>query len=250
MKKLLTLVEQIVKEAVKEIMPDLAGARQIDLDLNHDIKIKADKILETFILKRLTQETKYPILAEESGLSQGDVLGEGNYWIVDPLDGSLNFSRAIPLCCISIALWKNNQPVLGVIYDFNRQELFSALVGTGAWLNGKPIKVSATAEKTKAILTTGFPAGTDYSNQALKQFVDDVKEFKKVRLLGTAALSLAYVACGRADYYWEEGIKLWDVAAGLCLVKAAGGVYKISKIRDNYALDVKAANSKLIKENS
>ena len=101
-------------------------------------------------------------------------------WIVDPLDGSLNFSQGIPFYCISIALFKGFEPILGVIFDFERKELFSGLVGEGAWLNEKSIKPSDTTEKNKAILCTGFPFRTNFSEEKLSRFVKQIKDYKKI----------------------------------------------------------------------
>ena len=188
-----------------------------------DIKLAADQASEKVILKVLQDNSSFPILTEEQGQVAG---GEGDTdfcWIVDPLDGSLNYFQGIPLCCVSIGLWRKQEPLLGVVYDFNREELFTGIVGQGAWMNGSAIHTSATAEPRKAIVCTGFPVSTDFSTEALFKFVQQVRCYKKVRLLGSAALSLAYVAAGRADCYYERDIKIWDVAGGSALVKAAGG---------------------------
>ena len=135
--------------------------------------------------------------------------------------------------------------VLGVVYDFNRNEMFSGLIGQGAWLNGKPIKVSNTKKKSRAILCTGFPVSSDFSSKTLLRFVENIMEYKKIRLLGSAALSLAYVACGRADVYVENGIKLWDVAGGIALVEAAGGQAQYAALDKENILTVKGSNEYL-----
>ena len=168
-------------------------------------------------------------------------MGDGYQWIVDPLDGSLNFSRSIPICCISIALWKGVEPLLGVIYDFNRDECFVGLVNSKCELNKKEITTSNVKEKYKAILATGFPTNTDFTQNELQKIVIDIQQFKKIRLLGSAALSLAYVACGRVDYYYEN-IKIWDVAAGLALIKSLGGVVHFTKPKNDMTLTVQASN--------
>ncbi|EAI7420024.1 inositol monophosphatase, partial [Campylobacter jejuni] len=141
------------------------------------------------------------------------------YWIVDPLDGSLNFSQDIPICCVSVALYKGNEPILGVVYDFYRDEMFSGLVGIGTWLNNKKISVlNIKKDKKQAVLATGFSTYMNYSRSELEKFITHIQEFKKIRLLGSAALSLAYVACGRVDAYYEKDIAFWDVAAGMALI--------------------------------
>ena len=184
-----------------------------------DIKISADKEAHEQILHNLKQ-TDIPILSEEDNIH--DFKTELR-WVVDPLDGSINFLRSIPFCAVSIGLLHKDEPILGVIHDFNRQETFTGIVGKGAWMNEEPISVSGVQDAAEAVLATGFPTYTDYSEAALKEYISMVRSFKKVRLLGAASLSLAYVACGRLDAYFERDIKVWDVAAGLALVKAAGG---------------------------
>lgn len=187
-----------------------------------DIKLQADLESEEIIINVLSQHFNYPILSEESG-ELNDFSQEGRYWVVDPIDGTLNFSRAIPFSCISIALYEKQTPILGVIYDFNRNEMFSALVGVGAWLNERPIHASNVTVRSNAVIATGFPSLRSYDKSSLDEFVTFVRDFKKVRLFGSAALSLAYVASGRIDAYCEDGIRFWDVAAGLAIVQAAGG---------------------------
>ena len=194
--------------------------------------MQADLNSESLVLSRL--KGSFPVLSEESGGERHS----GPTWIVDPLDGTVNYFRGIPNCCVSIALW-DREPILGVVYDFNRHELFAGIADEGITLNGQPITVSPIDQKNKAICFTGFPVATSFEDGALTEFVGLVRGYKKVRLLGSAALSLAYVACGRGDVYRERDIRLWDVAAGLALVKAAGGSYQC---RGNDPLDVLAHN--------
>lgn len=197
-------------------------SREAVTSLGHDIKIKGDALAEKVLLEYLMERSPFPVLSEERGEVDREG-GETCKWIVDPIDGSLNFNRGIPLCCISISLWRGNEPILGVVEDFNRGEIFSGIVGQGARLNGRDIRVSGVDKRSAAILCTGFPVYTDFSQEPLLRFLSQVQEYKKVRLLGSAALSLAYVAAGRADAYMENNIMLWDVAAGAALVLAAGG---------------------------
>jgi len=135
----------------------------------------------------------------------------------------MNFSRTLPFCAVSIALGTVNTPMLGVVYDFNRDDLFSGVVGAGAWRNGAPMQVSRITETSRAVLTAGFPVNFVYEDGPLMQFAQMARRFRKLRMFGSAALSLAYVAAGLADAYAEDDIMLWDVAAGLALVEAAGG---------------------------
>ncbi len=222
------------------------ASRRVVHDLRHDVKIAADREMEAVIVKTLSRGPAYPILTDEAGELPGR--NHDYRWVVDPLDGSLNFSRGLPLNCVSIALWEGRRPVLGVVYDFNRGELFSGLAGQGAWLNGRRIGVGRRGKLSEAVLCTGFPAVTSYQDRALAAFLKQIKTFKKVRLLGSAALSLAYVACGRADAYRENDIKIWDVAGGLALVLAAGGRLKLADSAVENALRVTAANPRLLKK--
>lgn len=211
-------------------------------NIGNDIKLDVDKKSEKIILKKLLKY--YPVLSEELGTA-GTFSKQSPYWVVDPLDGTVNYSRNIPINSISIALWYKKKPILGVIYDFTKNELFSGIVGYGAKLNGKKIKVSRIKQKSKSIIFTGFPIDFFFSKRNIKEFIRKVQDYKKVRLIGSASLSLAYVASGRGEVYNEKSIKIWDVAAGLAIVKAAGGFYRYKKIGKNF--NIQASNN-LIKK--
>jgi myo-inositol-1(or 4)-monophosphatase len=187
----------------------------------HDIKLKADQLAEEGILRLLRARMPLPVLTEESG-EHGDVGERSRLWVVDPLDGTFNYSRGLPLCCSSVGLWADGKPVLGAIYNFFSDELFTGIVGQGAWLNGNPIAVSGVREVAKASLATGFPHQQDKSDAPLGAFVRQVQNFKKIRMLGSAALMGAYVACGWLDAYLEGDVWLWDVAAAAAIAQAAG----------------------------
>jgi len=240
----LQLAIEIAVSAGKHLVDKTEDSKVVVSSIGHDIKIAGDTISQEFILDKLSSGSNLPVISEELTNQQPQ---EEYYWVVDPLDGSLNFSRSLPLYCISIALMCGNSAVLGVIYDPLRDETFSGGPELGAWLNGKEIKVSTVGRKQEAIICTGFPSLSDFSDDKLQSFVSGVQEFKKIRLLGSAALSLAYVACGRADFYHEDGILLWDVAAGLALVQGAGGREWVCKYADHpFQLNVKAANANLL----
>jgi len=239
------LAVNVAKDAVGELRVSGGAYREVEKNLPRDVKVLGDRKLEKLIVAKLVESSGYPVLAEEKGLTGEKEGHEGFWWIVDPLDGSLNFSRGIPISCVSIGLWRSMEPLLGVVYDFNRNEVFSGMVGKGAWVNGYPMQVSKVVENQNAVLCTGFPVGTDFSQKPLLSFVTKIREFKKIRLLGSAAISLAYVACGKADIYMENDIKIWDVAAGLALVKAAGGVVQYSRTDLENGLKVKATNKLL-----
>jgi myo-inositol-1(or 4)-monophosphatase len=196
----------------------------VERELAHDLKLAADRRSQEIILAALAQGSGLPVISEEAGWEPLRLSDDGVWrWIVDPLDGSLNFKQQIPLCCVSIGLWQGDRPWGGVIYDFKAGVMYKGVKGLGAWCQSTPLRVAPPREARRAVLMTGFPSGGDYHQDKLLEFVNQVRCFRKLRLLGSAALSLAYVAAGRADAYLEKGIKLWDVAAGLALVAAAGG---------------------------
>jgi len=209
-----------------------------------DIKLKADVDAENLIKSILSSRSNFPILAEESGKSKNEL--EETFWVVDPLDGTANYTKDIPLCCVSIALMNKMEPVIGVIYDFNRNDLYEGSLDGEAKLNESIIKVSDVNEPKDGILVTGLPNNTDYSDSALLKMVKDFQEWRKVRMIGSAAIASCYVASAKADVYKEFGTYLWDVAAGAAIVNAAGGKAEITNYRDNYQVDVHFSNSKII----
>jgi len=209
-----------------------------------DIKLKADESSENLIKDIILANSSYPILAEESGKSNED-LGE-TFWVVDPLDGTANYNRDIPMSCISIGMVNMMEPILGVIYDFNNNDLYVAnCLKNIATLNNKKINVSNIQQKKEAILITGLPHQTDYSDVALNKMIIDMKSWKKVRMIGSAAMASCYVASGKADLYKENGVFFWDIAAGAAIVNSAGGLAEISNLQDNYQVDVIFSNSQI-----
>ena len=211
---------------------------------SRDTKLKADVSSENLIKEYITQNSRYPILAEESGKSE-DNLGD-TYWVVDPLDGTANYNRDIPICCVSIGLVNEMKPLVGVIYDFNNDDLY---LGNNlkkiAMLNNDPISVSDVGKKEDGILITGLPHNTDYSDEALNNMIKDMQSWKKLRMIGSAAMASCYVACGKGDLYKENGIYIWDVIAGAAIIESAGGTAKIFNIQDNHQVDVIFSNSKI-----
>lgn len=215
--------------------------KKVETDFGKDIKLTADKESEKIILNTL-KKSSYSIISEESDFKISSEI----CWIIDPLDGSLNFLRGLEQCAVSIALWKNKQPLLGVIYDFNKDDLYSCIVGKFARLNENDILVSRINKKEKGILSTGFPPEMNFSDDNLRKLFDNFRSYKKTRLFGCPSLSLAYVASGKIDAYTESPVKFWDVAAGLALVKSAGGAYNICNLSKQYHLDVFASNGKML----
>jgi myo-inositol-1(or 4)-monophosphatase len=240
--KELRLAEMTCWAAKERLAETLCNPRELENSMGREWKVKADKSLESVIIQNLQKESNYSILSEESGFHKG----EGNeYWIVDPLDGSANFSRGLPIYCISVGLWRDNLPILGAVLDPHNKQLFSGIVGDGAKCNGCEIQVRKTldVDPLSSVLCTGFPAGLEHTNKDLDNIVSLISRFGKVRMLGSAALMLCYVASGRCDSYWERQIRLWDVAAGLAIVVSAGGQFKLGEISDDFKVDVEAAGA-------
>ena len=208
-----------------------------------DVKLKADIEAEKLIKKYLQSKSDIPILGEETGASVSD-LGE-IFWVIDPLDGTANYSRNIPICCVSIALISDFEPVIGVIYDFNNDDIYEGSIESEAKLNNTNIYVNNNTKKNVSILLTGLPLLTDYSDITLLNMVKDFQLWKKVRMIGSAAMAAAYVASAKADMYKEQGSFLWDVAAGAAIVNAAGGFAKITNQKENYQVDVAFSNKNL-----
>ncbi len=221
-----------------------AGSRRnavLMAETARDVKLQADRDAEDRIVDVLAGGSSIPIVAEERAVGTSSQSTVGLRWIVDPLDGTMNYLQGIPFCCVSVGLWNDDQPVAGAVYDFDRDEMFSAIVGTGAWLNGSPLRVRS-VPPDRAVMFTGFPAGTDFAPATVTRFVTQVSAFRKIRLLGSAALSLAYVAAGRGDAYFERDIRIWDIAAGLALVRAAGGTFLSAPSPVAHGLTVYAHN--------
>lgn len=245
LKGLLELAEQAARLAGEFLVQARGSAAIVTTELERDVKLAADWESEERILCVLRKKSAFAILSEER-----QWVGERDSrpklrWIVDPLDGSLNYLKGIPLSCVCVGLWRDEEPVLGAVFDFNQNEMFTGIVGVGAWLNGKSIHVSSVSERDRAVLCTGFPVSSDFSPGALTKYIEHVRQFKKVRLLGSAALSLAYIAMGRVDAYFERDIKVWDIAAGVALVCAAGGrVIKVTS-RQVDAVTIYASNGAL-----
>lgn len=244
--KFLVIAKEAASQAGEYLLKNRASAQKIKKEYERDIKIEADTQSEKLIIDSLRKKSNLSILSEERGMIER---GDGDYiWVVDPVDGSLNYSRQIPLSCISIGLWRGKESKIGVVYDFNRSELFSGISSVGAWLNDVPINVSQTDTKQKSVLLTGFPSKRDFSTASIGHFIENIQSYRKVRLLGSAALSIAYVAAGRADAYYEENIMWWDVAGGIPLLLGAGGKLKIKKTSIPYCFDIAVTNGHISDE--
>jgi len=193
-----------------------------------DIVTDADNASEEYILTEIRREfPNHDILTEETAT---EITGSKWMWIVDPLDGTVNFSHGYPAFSVSIALMENKELIAGVVHDPWKLETFSAIRGGGAFLNGEPIAVSKAESLSRSILATGFPydrAVSPINNVA--EFSRVVTKVQGMRRGGSAAIDLSYVACGRLDGFWELKLNPWDMAAGMLLVEEAGG-----RITDRY----------------
>ena len=192
-----------------------------------ELLTESDLASEKLIIDRIrTFYPRHTILAEESGetmsANSADQKSEWK-WIIDPLDGTTNYAHGYPCFCVSMALERNGKLELGVIYDPMRDEMFTAERDQGAALNGKRIRVSQIDNLNRALLCTGFPYDVRERNEFARHFANFIMNAQAVRRDGAAALDLAYVACGRFDGFWEEGLKAWDVAAGVLMIEEAGG---------------------------
>jgi myo-inositol-1(or 4)-monophosphatase len=199
--------------------------------LAHDIKLDLDVQSQDLITSALLTAFPNHAIYGEEGIA-GDQNSDWQ-WIVDPIDGTVNFFYSIPHFCISIALRHKGDIVLGVIYDPMRDELWEVEKGGAPKLNGEVFRVSQRTRLSDAVVSVGMSKSPDVAKQATVILEKYVHRARKCRLMGSAALDLAYVACGRLDAYIEQSVSLWDVAAGQLLVEAAGGRYESVPRDDN-----------------
>ena len=216
---------EVAISAAKEAGEVLRGAFGKEQAVRHkgevDIVTEADEQAEGVIKEILLGAfPSYGMLAEEGGRLAGH---ENARWIVDPLDGTTNYAHGLPIFCVSIALERAGEVVLGVVHDPMREETYVAQRGEGATLNGEPIRVSGTDEMIAALMVTGFPYDREEVSAAVELFGRFAMVTQSMRRLGSAALDLCYVASGRLDGYYERGVYAWDVAAGALMVEEAGG---------------------------
>lgn len=187
-----------------------------------DIVTEADRLSEALILSAIRRRFPgHDILSEESGATR---CGSPFRWIVDPLDGTTNYAHGYPVFSVSIALEREREVCLGVVFNPMLDEMFTAEKGRGAFLNGRLLRVSATTNLSHGLLATGFPYDIrDSEDNNINYFVQMARKARAIRRAGSAALDLAYVAAGRFDGFWELKLSAWDTAAGWLLVREAGG---------------------------
>ncbi|HJN06010.1 MAG TPA: inositol monophosphatase family protein [Bacteroidales bacterium] len=230
-KQVVNLTKAVGKFIKKEV--DKLDSTDVEEKGIHNLVTYVDKESEKILVRELGKiipEAGF-IAEEDSSLARSEKLN----WVIDPLDGTTNFIHRVPLYAISIALMDKNEIILGVIYEINLNECFYAWKNSSAFLNGKEINVSKTINLNNSLLATGFPY---YDYSLLDPYLDLFKELMRttrgVRRLGSAAVDLAYVACGRYDLFYEYGLQSWDVAAGSLIVKQAGGMVSDFKNKNNY----------------
>ena len=191
----------------------------------HDIKLQLDVDSQTLITRMVLDHFPDHAIYGEEGIAGNQ--SSPFHWIIDPIDGTVNFFYGIPHFCISIALRENSDILLGVIYDPIRDELWQVRKGGPPLLNGNPCAVSKRAAVSDSILSVGFSKHKSSIDSGLPLFTDLVYRARKCRLMGSAALDMAYIACGRLDAYIEQSVSLWDIAAGMLLIESAGGAVKL-----------------------
>jgi myo-inositol-1(or 4)-monophosphatase len=215
-------------------------------DIVSNLVTQVDKESEAKIIEIIKNEfPEHSILSEEIGSIESS---SNVKWIIDPIDGTINFAHSIPLCCVSIGVEKDNEIVMGVVYNPLSGELFFSEKGNGAFLNDRPIQVSNEKNILKSLLVTGFPYNTSKNpNKPVEVFAEFVLMDIPVRRLGSAALDICWTACGRFDAFWEYNLNPWDVAAGYLILKEAGGI--VTDFDGNefsvYQKEILASNGKI-----
>ena len=229
---MLNVAIEAAKEAGKFLKFNLGKVKDIQHKVGQETNLvtEIDRQSEQLIIGIIKRHfPHHDFLAEESGLrpAQSGTGGEkkSEYrWIIDPLDGTVNYTHHFPCFAVSVGLEKNGEIFLGVVYDPNLDELFTAEKGRGAFVNGKRMSVSRTDALIRSLLVTGFPYDIkDNPDRAVEHFINFLKEAQAIRRMGSAAIDLAYVATGRIDGFWEVSLNPWDTAAGILLVQEAGG---------------------------
>ena len=250
LKQLTEKVCSISKEVGAFIQQESAKLSSGDIETKskNSLVTYVDKTAEKIVVDFLSELIPESGFIAEEGTSNKK--GEKYNWVIDPLDGTTNFIHGIPTYCVSIALLKNNELALGVIYEPNQDEMFYAWKNGGAYLNGKSISVSSTTKISNALLATGFPY---YDYERIDGYMNILKwlmhNSRGVRRIGSAAIDLAYVACGRFDAFYEYSLNPWDVAAGAIIVNEAGGSVKDFEGGENYIFGREILASNLLVKN-
>jgi myo-inositol-1(or 4)-monophosphatase len=246
---IINVMEAAARKAARSLLRDFGEVEHLQVskkgpaDFVSNADMKAERILRYELAKG---RPGYGMVMEESGVEKGE--DAHNNWIVDPLDGTTNFLHGLPHFAISIAHERDGEIVAGIVHEPVGDELFWAEKGKGAYLNGRRIRVSARARLSEALVATGIPfMGRDSHPRYLDSLAAMVPEIAGIRRFGAAALDLAYVAAGRYEGFWEFGLGPWDLAAGIVLVREAGGLVSQVDGRSNMleSGDILAANELL-----
>ncbi|HZV35600.1 MAG TPA: inositol monophosphatase family protein [Verrucomicrobiae bacterium] len=264
-KKALACAVKAARVAGKLMRDNLRETKRINSKTQHDIKLELDIRCQKLITKTLAAQFPQIALLGEEGISGNPEASQR--WVVDPIDGTVNFTYGIPHACVSIALQvsnpkfqiqnsKNKNPsyedgyetIIGVVYDPFCDELWTAIRGQPAKLNGKIIRVSDRKQLRESIVAIGFAKSRASIESNLPYFNHLVRRVRKVRMMGAAALAMVYVASGRFDAYIERGIRLWDIAAGGLIVECAGGEFWHRRIKGDYAYEMLTSNGFLTKK--
>jgi myo-inositol-1(or 4)-monophosphatase len=237
MKHYLDAAEKAARAAGKLLRKNFGRPQRVNAVAAHDIKLQIDIQTQELITKLLLKEFPKHALYGEEGIV-GDQSSE-HQWIVDPLDGTVNYFYGIPHFCVSIALRLRNEVMVGIIYDPIRREMWKGQKGEISKLNGDSVHVSDRADLAEAVVSVGLAKTGETINANFPLLQQMIHRVRKCRVLGSAALDMAYVACGRLDAYIEQGISLWDIAAGWLLVENAGGTVDLrprEDMKDKYSI--------------
>ena len=219
---LATAVEAVVRAGAVQMAKfggDFRVEKKSAIDLVTDVDVDVERMFRALVAERFPD---HQVLAEEMGGQ--DTVPQGPCWVFDPIDGTTNFTHGLPIFCSSLALEINGVAEVAAVYDPTRRELFTAERGGGAYLNGRPLRVSSAARLVDAMLVTGFPYDVHSRiEEIVGLFAQFVGRARAVRRLGSAAIDLCYIAAGRMDGFWERDLKPWDIAAGALIVTEAGG---------------------------
>ncbi len=265
-KKALACAVRAARASGRLMRQNLNAAKRVNFTSQHDIKLELDVRSQKLIEKTLAAEFPEVAVLGEEGITGNPEAGAR--WVVDPIDGTVNFTYGIPHACVSIALQiqslkfkgqglklkkpaaqlEDYETVVGVVYDPFADEMWTAIRGQPARLNGKVIHVSDRGILREAIVSIGFAKTTASLERTLPYFNELVRRVRKVRIMGAAALAMTYVASGRFDAYIERGIRLWDIAAGGLIVECAGGEFWREQIKGKYAYGMITSNGRLRKK--
>lgn len=223
---MLEFAKSLARRSGELLLEHMSQRRSISFkSTDRDLVTDADRASEQWLVEAIRHHYPDHNIVGEEGTGELSMLQAGGYtWVLDPLDGTVNYAHQLPIFCVSVALLQDGVPVLGAIYAPRLDEMYCAELGKGATLNDRPIQVSVTDRLQDAVLATGFAYDKHISERNnLENFCAFTRQVRGIRRLGAAALDLCFVASGRLDGYWEEKLQPWDVAAGILIVEEAGG---------------------------